>query len=255
MSFSNPRAVNPVSKFIKFNGASGKFDYWDKSKGENGESVEMPIERIGFIVLDELNTMTGFNERAKAGIYSNEVSDLRSEELNVRVFKTDISIAGLYENIKDKAKGIGAKFTKSVYGALVTGKDSLELVNFQLSGSAFGGWMDKKVDVSKQGVRVMGLADGEKGAIKYKIPVFVGFEISDSLRAKAIEMDKELQEFLKQYRSKQVEEKEAHSYKAELPPTINAEDATNITVDDVLGQGSAEKRESGQVDDTEDLPF
>jgi hypothetical protein len=205
MSFSNPKQENPVTKFIRFKGSTGIFEYWNKTTEKN---VEIPISNIGFIVLDELNTISGYSEKYKAGIYSNEVSDLRNETLNVRVFKTDVLITGLYEHIKDNAKAIGGKFTKSVYALLITGKDTSELVNFQISGSGFNGWIDKKINVNERGVKVTGLADGEKGATKFKIPVFGSFEISETFREQAIKADQELQEYLKQYKSKQIEHKE-----------------------------------------------
>lgn len=208
MSLSNPKAENPVTKWIEFKGNTGQFQYWDKATEKN---IEIPINKIGFIVLDELNTITGYHESANAGIYSNEVSDLSHETLTVKVFKTNIQITGLYKDIRDNVKAIGGKFTKSVYAALITGKDSLELVNFKMSGSAFMGWLDKHVNLYKQGVKITSLKDGEKGAVKFKIPVFEGFDMPENLKLKAIELDKELQEYLRQYRSKNIEKLEAEN--------------------------------------------
>ena len=234
MSLSNPKPENPVTKWIEFKGDSGKFQYWDKATESN---IEIPLNKIGFIVLDELNTITGYHESAKAGIYSNEVSDLSHETLTVKVFKTNVQITGLYKDIKDNIKAIGGKFTKSVYAALITGKDSLELVNFKMSGSAFMGWLEKHANLYKQGVKITGLKDGEKGKIKFKIPVFEGFDMPENLRLKAIELDKELQEYLKQYRSKNIEKLEAENI-SEAQEVVDAivsnQPVKDIDIDDVI---------------------
>ena len=238
MSLSNPKAENPVTKWIEFKGSTGKFQYWDKATESN---IELPLNKIGFIVLDELNTISGYHSSAEAGIYSNEISDLSHETLTVKVFKTNIQITGLYKDIKDNIKAIGGKFTKSVYAALITGKDSLELVNFKMSGSGFGGWLDKHINLLKQGVKVTGLKDGEKGATKFKIPVFEGFEMPENLRLKAVDMDKELQEYLKQYKSKQIETAEVVN---EVQDVLNNIPHTAIEVDDII-----------PTDNSDDLPF
>ena len=238
MSLSNPKAENPVTKWIEFKGSTGKFQYWDKATESN---IELPLNKIGFIVLDELNTISGYHSSAEAGIYSNEISDLSHETLTVKVFKANIQITGLYKDIKDNIKAIGGKFTKSVYAALITGKDSLELVNFKMSGSGFGGWLDKHINLLKQGVKVTGLKDGEKGATKFKIPVFEGFEMPENLRLKAVDMDKELQEYLKQYKSKQIETAEVVN---EVQDVLDNIPHAAIEVDDII-----------PTDNSDDLPF
>ena len=92
MSLSNPRPENPVKKWIEFKGDTGVFQYWDKATESN---IVLPTERIGFIVLDELNTITGFHKATKSGIYSNEVHNITQEQITVNVFKSQIHIAGL----------------------------------------------------------------------------------------------------------------------------------------------------------------
>ena len=234
MSLSNPRPENPVIKWIEFKGSTGKFQYWDKATESN---IEIPLNKIGFIVLDELNTITGYHAQAEAGIYSNEISDLSHEVLTVKVFKTNVQITGLYKDIKDNVKAIGGKFTKSVYATLITGKDSLELVNFKMSGGAFMGWLEKHVNLYKQGVKVTGLKDAQQGSIKFKVPVFEGFDMPENLRLKAIELDKELQEYLKQYKSKIIETIEAENI-SEAQEVVDAivsnEPVKDIDIDDVI---------------------
>jgi len=240
MSLSNPKPVNPVNKWIEFKGSTdkGMFQYWDKATESN---IEIPLNKIGFIVLDELSTITGYDEKAKAGIYSNEISDLSHEILTVKVFKSNVQITGLYKDIRADIKEIGGKFTKSVYAALITGKDTIELVNFKMSGSAFMGWLDKHVNLYTQGVKITGLKDGEKGAVKFKIPVFEGFDMPENLKLKAIELDKELQEYLRQYKSRAIEKLEAEHIS-------EAQEVVDAIVD---AQGDFPK----QDEDIDDLPF
>lgn len=195
MSLSAPKLQNPCRKFIEFKGDSGVFQYWDKAAEKNVQ-LKMPIS---FIVLDELCTVAGFCDSMGAGIYSNEVKDLQSEVLNVRVFKTRHSLMGKYTDIKDRIGSLGGKFCKSVYAALIHEDGTLELVNFQLKGISFKSWLDKVVDLSLNAVVIKECTDGKKGAVKYKIPIYEALPVSRELMTKAIEMDKKLQEHLSTY--------------------------------------------------------
>lgn len=194
MSLSQPKLINPCKKFIEFKGDRGIFQYYDKEKKVN---VEIP-QPIKFIVLDELSCIKGFSDSTQSGIYSNEVHSLAKQSLIVRSFKGRERVEGMYADIKGLITEMGGKFCKSIYAALVTDK-TVELVNFQLTGISFSAWMDKPFDVTLCGVEVSRCTDGKKGAVKYKVPVYESFEISEVLMAKAVEMDKELQKFLSSY--------------------------------------------------------
>lgn len=197
MSLSQPKLNNPCKKFIEFKGSKGIFQYWDKDKKVNVE-MSFPIK---FIVLDELSTIKGYCDQTQSGIFSTEVHSLQRQPLTVRTFKGGLRVDGMYADIKGRITEMGGKFCKSIYAALVTDK-TVELVNFQLTGISFSAWMDKPFDVNSFGVEVGKCTDGKKGAVKYKIPVYESFEISEVLMAKAVEMDKELQKFLSAYESK-----------------------------------------------------
>lgn len=196
MSLSNPKVSNPCKKFIEFKASAdaGYFQYWDKEEKKNIE-MDTPVK---FIVLDELCTITGFSDSAQAGIYSNEVRDLKTQVLNVRAFKSKISVMGIYDVIKGDIKSMGGKFCRSVYVALFNGNE-LELACLKLTGIAFKAWLDREVDLSFQGVVFEKSLDGKKGAVHYKIPVYEALNVSKELMAKAIEMDKELQAYLNVY--------------------------------------------------------
>jgi len=192
MSLSNPTTKNPCSKFLRFK--HNEFEYYDKETKEN-VVMKRPFK---FIVLDELSTISGFNEEMKCGIYSNEVHNLNKQKLDVRVFKGNYRLIGLYGEIKNDIKAIGGRFTKSVYCALI-GKE-LELINLQLTGSSFSAWMEMRFDQTTTGIKVSKeLAEGKKGSNTYSIPIYETFKIDEKDLEKAIEMDKTLQKYLETY--------------------------------------------------------
>jgi hypothetical protein len=204
MSVSQPRLENPCKKFIDFHGKTGKFTYFDKTKGEKGENVELTIDPKGmyFIVLDELSSITGFNEKNQCGIYSNEVHYLNEEILTVKTFKGNIKYVGKYADIKNDIKAIGGKFCKSVYAMLLG--VTPELVCFNFYGASFASWMDKKFDTNKFCVLVNSFGKGKKGNNEYLYPEFKALKLPDAKKAlwdQAIEMDKVLQNFFVDYKA------------------------------------------------------
>ena len=79
MSFSKPKPQKPFNKTIKWKGSDGgSFVYYD---GQN--NIEIEIDE--FIVLDELFSISGWNDDKNKGVWSNEVSDLKREEMAVRI--------------------------------------------------------------------------------------------------------------------------------------------------------------------------
>jgi hypothetical protein len=205
MSLSNPKLQNPATKFIEFKGDKGIFQYFDKEKGENGENVEMQMP-FYFIVLDELSTITGYNNENECGIYSNEIHSLADEILKVKTFKGGISLVGKYADIKNDIKAIGGKFTKSIY-AMLLGKPNT-FVHFKFSGAAFSSWLEKKIDLQKAAVLVNETAQGQNGAVKYTYPIFKSSiipAIKQYVWNEALEMDKQLQKYLISYKNNQIE--------------------------------------------------
>lgn len=219
MSLSKPALKSPVKKFIEFKGDEGVFQYWDKENKKNVK-LEAPIK---FIVLDELNTIKGYSEKHKAGIFSNEVHNLKTQILNVRVFKANISVIGFYLDIKDKIGAMGGKFCKSIYAALIVG-DDLELVNFQLTGAAFKSWVDKVIDVNNNAVMFSSTTDAKKGKVEYKIPNFTAEPIAPELLQKAIKMDEALQEFLKKKKLNEIQSKVDEEAAQEHPEDLVQDD-------------------------------
>lgn len=256
MSFSNPILENPCKKFIDFKSDDKQFVYWDKELGENGEQVIIPTP-IYFIVLDELTTITGYYKEGDCGIYSNEIHFLKDEVLKVRTFKKGgPSIVGLYDAIKDSIKAIGGKYTKSVYAMMIPTEGVPELVNFRFRGAAFSAWLDKKVNSSRQIVCIADeFIEEHNGKTVYNVPVFKAFNMKPEYRDMAVEMDRELQTFLKSYKSKQAE-KEA--VVAEVP--VETEPVTFAPTNNWQSGGRSvsdvkEAATANVPDGADDLPF
>jgi len=214
MSLSQPRvSTNPVSKFYRWNGGDGTLSYYNKESKENIK-VELPLN---FVVLDQLTTISGFSDKYQGGFSSNEV---RSTKDNLKVVcygknnkgeKQIYNIAeGSYESIKDKLKAEGAKYCKSVYAVTLDAKDNLELVNFQLSGSALAPFFT--ANVNDDGSVIAMAVNPEvqkKGKTEYYEPIFTKLsKPSDAVLQKAVAIDEELQEYLKSYftRNNEVQE-------------------------------------------------
>ena len=243
MSYSEPRLQNPASKFIDFK--DGKFQYYDKQTEKN-VILDLPLY---FIVLDELSTISGYCEKAKSGIYSNEVHKISDEVLNVRTFKGGEQIIGFYKDISDAIARLGGRFTKSIYALLINSETrETELVNFKFRGAAFSGWIDKKFNPEKYAVGIMETYEATKGKTVYQVPVFRSFKITSELDLQARETDIKLQSYLSTYKSYQVEKETSETEVAK--ETIETNDEYVGIKDKIMEQ---KKNEPPIGED--DLPF
>jgi len=248
MSLSNPKIQNPATKFIEFKGESGKFQYYDKEKEENIQ-LELPFY---FIVLDELSTIRGYNRDYNCGVYSNEVNRM-DEILNVRTFKGSIQIVGKYADIKGKIIEIGGQFSKSVYAAFIHDRNNIELVNFQFSGASRNPWFELKIDKTKFGICVKETIEDKNGKTIFMRPVFESCKIGHDVFNKAVEMDKKLQAYLKQYKEQFKEELE----KVELTEVDETptEFEQRTTTQEIVETLNPETEKEENLNKTDDLPF
>jgi len=215
MSLSNPKPQNPCLKFIEFKGEEGIWRYFDKTLGEKGENVAVKTP-FYFVVLDELVTIKGYSESLNSGLYANEVHNIIKEKLHVRSFKGNWEMIGLYSDIKDKVKNQGGKFTKSVYAMLLDEDGNHEMVNFQLKGASFSAWFDLRFRQDQNIICVTKITkDAKKGTNEYKIPVFTLHNMKPETLKRAIEMDKQLQQFFQARKQFQIDEQEVESTKAQ----------------------------------------
>lgn len=228
MSLSNPSVKNPAVKFIEFKGESGIFQYFDKEIGKN-----IPLSfPIFFIVLDELHTVRGFNQRLKAGVFSNEIRSIKNDIMNVRVFKSDIKLVGVWDSIKDEVNRIQGHYSKSVYAALIKSRTDVELVNFQMHGASRSPWFEFKGDKQKFGISIYETIDDNSGTVSFKRPVFKSIKISEDVMKKAIELDKQLQLYLKQYFIQKIDETSETIIEVQPPAQQEVEQKVVIYADD-----------------------
>lgn len=202
MSRSNNNEVkNPAQVFFEWAGGKGIITYFDKEAGEKGEKVEVKLP-FSFLVLDLLSCIAGFSEADNSGFWSNEIRDTRNEKLTVRTKKGIIG-EGLYNSPAiDKAKLAGAQYAQSVYIAFYDANKDLIIGNIKFTGSAIGPWIEfrKKNDIYASAVTINKNPEVKiKGATRYFEPSFTLKEITPEANEKAIDLDKQLQEYLKAY--------------------------------------------------------
>lgn len=233
-SNTDDRPVTPCKKFLKWKSGKSAWAYWDK---ENEEEVVVN-PKTPFIVLDQLSTCTGFNDRKNSGVWSNEVRDLKQD---MRVQDKDGEVfAGPWRDVKEKVHY--AKFCSSVY-AVAKINGAYEMVNFQLSGASLGPWIDflkelggNKAVYGDVVVSVSEVLDGKKGSVNYTYPQFkvVSNTLSDDARTEADRADKELQDYLTQYFAASPEGKaaKAHSENMEAYETPEPQAAPSLSQDE-----------------------
>lgn len=196
MSRSNNTEIKGIAtRYFEWSGSEGKLKYYDKEEKEN---VFVPIP-FTFIVLDKLHTIVGYSDSDESGFWSNEVRDISTEKLSVRT-KENKYPAMLYKDMADLLNK-GAKYAQSVYIAFKDESASLVIGHLKLSGSAIGNWIEfnKTNDVYKIGCKLASCTAEKKGATKYFAPVFTKVEISEGTNAEALELDKQVQEYLTKY--------------------------------------------------------
>lgn len=203
MSRSNPTTdnPNPSTRWMSWSGSEGTLSYFDKAAKE-----EVSIgSDFTFLLLDVLNSVTGWHEPSESRIYSNEIRDTRTDTFAVKSFKGGELLQGLYKDIRDRVSSIGGKFNSNLYVAYKDG-DELKIGTISFSGAALGVWMDfskeNRSDLYKKAIRINGFTDGKKGAVKFRTPKFFLVDTTPETDEKAQTLDKVLQEYMKDYLAK-----------------------------------------------------
>jgi len=228
MSLSQDRPTNPAKRFLKVK--SGAVSYYDKESQEN-VNVPTPLE---FIVLDQLATVKGWSDQDESGYWSNEVRSVGRDVLTVRTSK-GMKDQGIWRDIKGNASIAGAKYHSSIYIA-TKGHDGLEINNLSLTGAALNAWIEftQKHRVNTNKVILTGWNDAKKGSVSYKVPVFEAVPMEDGERDEAIELDKELQAYLKEYFSYTPDEgHDTVSSSAPKDTVVDVDDEEPINLDDI----------------------
>ena len=197
-AFSAPQS-NPSTKFLQWKSNEKCFEFYNKEKQEK-VSVPLPFK---FLVLDEMHTVSGWNDASSSGIFSNEVKFISKEVMTVKPFKGNEIAKGLYKDIKEKIVSAGGHYTKSIYIMLEDGS----LANLQLKGSAVQKWGEftqkTRNRLPDEWVQVTKAIEGKKGAVKFFTPDF-SFErsITEDEAMQADEAFNILETYLKAYLTK-----------------------------------------------------
>jgi hypothetical protein len=212
-AFSQPLS-NPAKRFLEWKSNDKCFSYYDKEKSENVK-VELPFK---FLVLDQLHTVSGWNDATSSGIYSNEVKFISKQVMTVKPFKGNEIAKGLYADIKEKVKNAGGHYVKSIYIMLEDGT----LANIQLKGSAVQQWgefTNKSLSrLPEEWVVVDKAVEGKKGAVKFTTPGFkFDGSLNDAEAAKADAVFDELETYLKAYLIKEEAPVEVEDLSGESP--------------------------------------
>lgn len=216
---------NPASRFYQWNGSKGGFTYWDREKESR---IEVPLP-FGFMVLDCLSTIKGWSDADQSGFWANEVRDISKDALTVRTKKNRYT--GTYRAIKANPNCAGAKYCQSVYIADRQG-DELVIANIQLMGAALSSWIEfrkKHKNVYEGAIRITSMKEGKKGAVTFQQPIFEAITASDASNAQAVELDRELQNYLGIYIKRKKDESAeiipGEEYTDEYEPPIQDESA------------------------------
>ena len=194
-AFSAPQS-NPSTKFLQWKSNEKGFEFYNK---ETQQKVSVPLP-FKFLVLDEMHTVSGWNDASSSGIFSNEVKFISKEVMTVKPFKGNEIAKGLYKDIKEKIVAAGGHYVKSIYIMLEDGS----LANLQLKGSAVQKWGEftqkTRNRLPDEWVQVTKAIEGKKGAVKFFTPDF-SFErsISDAEAVQADEAFNILETYLKAY--------------------------------------------------------
>ena len=213
MSRSNPHengTPNPAVRWFEWNGEHGVVRYYDREAKKN---VEVGSD-FTFILLDQLGSVRGWHDASQSGIYSNEVKDTRQDVLVVKAFKGGVLAEGIYQQIKDRVNNMGGQFVTNCYIAFKNGGTALAIGSMRFKGAALGAWMEfcknHRADLYTKAIRIHGFTEGKKGRIVYRMPVLQVVELSPDTNSIATERDKELQEFLVGYLTRNKREQAEH---------------------------------------------
>jgi len=207
MSRSNPTSTtsNPSTKWFEWDSDNSCVKYYDKVE-KKSVSVKLPFT---FLVLDQTASITGWHESSTSGIYSNEVRSTKANSLLVRSFKGGTIAQGIYQDIKEKVKSSGGKFTTNVYIAYKDGSE-YKIGAIMFKGASLQSWSDfckaHRSSLDTDAIQIASFETGKKGKVTYTTPTFKVIKASEEAQAKAIELDKVLQEYFNEYMGRPIVE-------------------------------------------------
>lgn len=160
--------------------------YYDKNANDGqGDNIKVDFP-LNFIWLETAQSFTGYSEKEDSGLYSNEI--LTSPEAVAKYGKKELVLKcktkelckGFYADIKEEAKGYGAKYCNAVY-AMMQIEGNWEIVRFLMSGSSGSAWMsfNNKTQNVRNMISCTGSTEIEmKTGATYEAPVFQYISVS-----------------------------------------------------------------------------
>lgn len=146
---------SPIKRYLSFAGGKGKIKFYDKNDKRADEKGNVYLDEIELILLDIKSSISGYNEKASAGISSNLLDpySVGKEPFVVKskVGKRFETVAeGLYSDIKDEVVAMGGKFTTNLFALADVGDgEGLQLVRLELNGSGLSPWIEATDKVEK----------------------------------------------------------------------------------------------------------
>ena len=184
----------PADFYAEWKGRDGKLVY-----RKDGETFEIPMP-FTFLVLDQLDTVVGFDGMANKGYYSTEVRNSRLETIFVR---KDGQLAHKGTWTDDSLKRYqDLKFAKSIYIAYYNEQKELRIGNIKATGSFRNAWFEfaKGKNIYEGAIVLTGSVQAKHGANVFFAPVF---EQRTKLTAETEEaakaLDVTLQAYLRDY--------------------------------------------------------
>jgi len=136
----NTQIKNPCERWFKWEGEASKgYFSWYEKETKQTHPVDQPFT---FLVLDQLNTITGYDNDLQESYYANEIRNLKTETLTIRS-KAGVKASGLYEHIKTQSKNFN--FTKSVYIAFYDEDKNLKIGNIKFRGAGLSGLSENAI--------------------------------------------------------------------------------------------------------------
>ena len=258
MSRSNPEEdvnlVNPAKFFLEWKGKDGGFEYWDKVAKKN---VDMPLP-FTFIPLCTCITLKGYNQKKDIGYWSNEIRDIQKDKLTVKgknnnTKSIETHFEGIYKDLKEQLELNKINYVQSVYIAYKAKGGDLQLANIQIKTSALGPWINfcKKNNINECGVTVKSFTNEKNGSVDFVAPVYTAVKISEVTNKQAIELDKELQEYLKAYLERNQTSTEAVKHENK----VEGEEKPKQEPHKYPDKEEASSVDFTKDDDDQDLPF
>lgn len=196
MSRSNPTLRNPSTRRFEWAGGAGKLQYYNP---EDKQTYEVPLP-FRFMVLDQLNMVTGYSKSDQSSIWSNEVRNTKEDIMFTKSGKGPLE-AAVYNELFQTIKR-GGKFTKSVYIAFID-NGNWRIGNFRAVGSSLMPWFDfTKHNSIDEGTVVMTRGEAQTAQTgTFFAPIYTWQKAEPGENEVATALDRQLQIYLSTYLS------------------------------------------------------